>query len=195
MDKQRLLELAGVPLNEGPPKTTWENPLVVVWDDKESKDYPESGLVGHMHLTTAQNIHKFKIDGLADELKKAGVGKRIKAGSKWLEMSEWTKKEIKHGGQAEAVAAEKKDLKEERDYISSSVNAEIDQLVEKLAKALYDEAVTLAGEVYDDEGAGKSSANTRKEYIKYATKRFLTTEYKKSIMGNLVADYNDLLAD
>jgi hypothetical protein len=193
MNKQRLLELAGIPLVEGPPKTTKENPLVVIWDSAESKDYPESGLAGHMHLTTAQNIYQFKVDGLADQLWEAGEGKRVKAGKVWLEMSEWTKKEIKHGGQAQAVAAEKKDLKEERDFISSGVNAEIDQLVEKLAKALYKEAVSLAGEVYDDEGAGKSPAKTREEYIKYATKRFLSTEYKKSIMGNLVADYNDLL--
>ena len=115
MDRQRLLELAGVQLNEGPPKTTWENPLVTVWDSAESKDYPEQGLSGHMHLTTAQNIHQFKIDGLADEVKKAGVGKRVKAGKKWLEMSKWTKKEIDAGGQAEAVKAEKKDLKESVD--------------------------------------------------------------------------------
>lgn len=108
MNKQRLLELAGVPLNEGPPKTTWENPLVTVWETAESKDYPESGIIGHMHLTTAQNIHQFKIKGLAEELKKAGVGKRIKAGKVWLEMSKWTKKEIDAGGQKEAVAAEKK---------------------------------------------------------------------------------------
>ena len=79
---------------EGPPQTTWDNPLVTVWEKGDSKDYPEQGLVGHMHLTTAQNIHGFGILGLAAQLKKAGVGKRIKAGKVHLELSKWTKKEI-----------------------------------------------------------------------------------------------------
>ena len=121
MDTKRMQELAGVPLNEGPPKTTWDNPLVYVWDDKESKDYPESGLVGHMHLTTAQNIHKFKIDGLADELKSAGTGKRIKAGSKWLELSDWTAKEIKAGGQLDEAANEYEKIAQKINSLLSSV--------------------------------------------------------------------------
>jgi hypothetical protein len=190
MDRQRLLELAGV-LVEGPPKTTEENPLVTVWETERSKDYPESGLVGHMHLTTAANIHNFKWGSLAGKLWEAGVGKRIKAGKVWLEMSEWTKKEIKAGGQAQAVKQEK--LKEEKTWISSGNNAEIDQLVEKLAKALYDEGVSLAKEVFDDEGGGKSGITDRDKYIKHATARFLDKKYQADIMNNIVSDYKELL--
>ena len=94
MDKIRLQELAGIPLNEQMPKTTPENPLVVVWSDAVSKDYPEQGLIGHMHLSTAAKIHGFETDDLAKRLRDAGEGKRIKAGNVHLEYSKWNEKEL-----------------------------------------------------------------------------------------------------
>ena len=151
MNKERLLELAGIPLVEGMPKTTKENPLVSIWDSAESKEYPEQGLSGHMHLTTAQNIYKFEMKGflgrehgLAEELWKAGVGKRVKAGKVWLEMSKWTKKEIKAGGRDEAIAADKKDLKEVYDS----------DLSEKVLRAFegIDKAVAKTHDVMEAEG-------------------------------------------
>jgi len=93
MDKKRLLELAGI--KEAAPETTRENPLVYVWEKATSKDYPEQGLDGHMHLSTAANIHRFKTEGLAKKLFAAGEGKRVKAGPVYLELSQWTKKELK----------------------------------------------------------------------------------------------------
>lgn len=95
MDYDLLKTVNVEPVNEEAPKTTKDNPLVFVWDSEKSADYPEQGIVGHMHLGTAAKIERFDPEGLADKLAKAGTGKRIKAGKKWLEYSKWNKEELK----------------------------------------------------------------------------------------------------
>ena len=77
--------------------------------------------------------------------------------------------------------------------VSSSRQSTIDVLIEKLGQALAKEAVTLATEVYDKEGPGKSSKQTKEEYVKYAVKQFMSNEYKNDIMANIVESYNDSL--
>lgn len=76
-------------------ETTKEDPLVFTYEKGASPDYPEQGLTGHLNLSVAAKIDKFDMKGLADKARKAGVGKRIKAGKVWISYSPHNKKYFK----------------------------------------------------------------------------------------------------
>lgn len=79
-------------------KTTAENPLVVIWSKSKSVDYPEQGIIGHMNLSTAADIHSFDQAKALELLNKAGkkTGKRVQVKSNvYLEWSKWNAKYIK----------------------------------------------------------------------------------------------------
>lgn len=135
MKKERLMELAGVQLNEAAPKTTKENPLVYVWETEKSTDYPEQGLKGHMHITTAAKIEGFSPDiakTLLKDLNDAGPGsdigkgKRFKAFGVWLEYSHWNKKHLKESQLNEEQATRTVLIRAEREvevYANSEASA------------------------------------------------------------------------
>jgi len=79
------------------------------------------------------------------------------------------------------------------EIISSSANSKIDKLVDSLAYELVQEGKRLAIEVYDKEGAGKSGAKSKKEYVETALKNFLDKEYQNAIMDRIVEEYNDII--
>ncbi len=82
-------------------------------------------------------------------------------------------------------------ITEGRNIVSSSAGSKIDRLIDDLGAALFEEGTTLAKEVFDNEGPGKSGIDNRAKYVKYALKRFLDANYKKEIMENIIEAYND----
>ena len=155
MKTERLQELAGVQLDEAAPKTTKENPLVYVWDSAKSVDYPEQGLAGHMHLTTAAKIKGFSQKGLATLAKKLvdagpgsdiGKGKRIKAFGVYLEYSQWNKEELK-----EAVSTDKRALADDTFRIMNSILNELERIDIRLNKKRLLIAMDKLGYVHERE--------------------------------------------
>ncbi len=74
-------------------------------------------------------------------------------------------------------------------------NSKVEDMLERIAATLAAEAKELAGEVYDEEGAGRSGAKTKKEYVVWAVKRFLDNEYKRSIIKHLADSYKEAITE
>ena len=74
-------------------------------------------------------------------------------------------------------------------------NSKVEDMLEKIAATLATEAKELAGEVYDEEGAGRSGAKSKKEYVVWAVKRFLDNEYKRSIIKHLADSYKEAITE
>ncbi len=67
----RAMKKEEIEFDEGKLPVTKDDPLVILHDAKGK-------LIGHMNLSVAANIHKFKTTGLAKKLAKAGTGKLIR---------------------------------------------------------------------------------------------------------------------
>jgi hypothetical protein len=76
---------------------------------------------------------------------------------------------------------------------------QMEAYLEASAQWLAQEAIELAGEVYDEEGPGKgkfaTGATTREEYIAYAAPRFLTKDYKKEVIVAFQTAFDEAISE
>jgi len=74
-------------------------------------------------------------------------------------------------------------------------NADVENHLERAAMALARDAIVQAEGVYDEEGPGEgkfaTGAKTQDEYVRIAAHRFLTKEYKKTILVNFQQQFNE----
>ena len=101
------MELAGI-ITEAKPKTTKNNPLVYIFD-RSKGSYPDEGIIGHMHLSTAADIYGFKVTPeLIGQIMHSRAGKRIGLDGKEHEV--WLTRSKHNETVMESVSAAKKDL-------------------------------------------------------------------------------------
>ena len=102
--KERLAKNEEVELDEAK-ETTAADPLVAIWMDGKSPEYPEQGHMGHMNLSTAAAIHAFKVGDLAPKVLalKGTARMKVKSGV-WLEKSVWNKKYFKEDEDLQEMA-------------------------------------------------------------------------------------------
>jgi len=71
---------------------------------------------------------------------------------------------------------------DEADVWYGIANDEVEKHVAEAAKALAKDAVLQSAGVYDEEGPGRSGAQSGRDYIRYAAPKFLDDEVKTSVI-------------